>query len=332
MDKIKNMLENLRAKMTFNNKKFLNKDVSKKYDIKKPSKVKKTKRLYLSDLPRMNTFQKAKILTFYFMVLLWAIIIIYPLVMLFLSATNNKGRRETLSFKDGYSFGTDGFTRVMHEGFGKWMTNSLIISLVSMVLIVFIVGLVGFAFSRFNFKAKNRSLLGIMILRIIPTITALIAFYIMGEIFAQKFNLERKYTLIMLYVGGGIVGNIYILKSYMDNIPRSIDESARIDGVGVWKQYWRMIAPLSLPMLSMVAFWSFIGPFGGIILPNMLINDPENFTVAQGLRGLITDGNAAATDYIAYTAGAIMVAIPSLILFIPVQRFMLNDKKEGSGK
>ena len=135
--------------------------------------------------------------------------------------------------------------------------------------------------------------------------------------------------LVIVYVAGGIPANIWLVRGYMLNIPRSMDEAASIDGVSKLQLFFKIILPLSTPIMFFIAVTSFMGPWMDYMLPRYLINMNEKRTLAIGLFDLITGTNA---DFAAFCAGAVLVAIPITILYMAFQRFLLEGLMAGANK
>jgi arabinogalactan oligomer/maltooligosaccharide transport system permease protein len=122
-----------------------------------------------------------------------------------------------------------------------------------MLVTVFMVSLTGYAYSRFRFKGRKISILAIMLIQMIPSILALIAFYIINKLLNESLGVPAYASLIIIYSGGAIAGNTFVLKGYLDSISMEIDDSAKLDGCGNVKTYIRIIMPLARPMLAIIA-------------------------------------------------------------------------------
>ena len=140
----------------------------------------------------------------------------------------------------------------------------------------------------------------------------------------------RQMMLILIYAGGGIAGNTIILKGYLDSISTELDDAAKIDGCSSMKIYRLIIMPIARPMLAIIGLWSFIGPFGDYLLPKVLLNSSADYTLAAGLQTLITDERTI--NQPAFTAGALLTAIPIVILFIVLQKQLVSGLSNGATK
>ena len=120
----------------------------------------------------------------------------------------------------------------------------------------------------------------------------------------------------------------------MDGISTEIDDASKIDGCSTIKTFTKIILPLTKPMLSVVALWSFIGPFGDFILPSLLLNSDKERTVAVGIRTLITPSGQDNTkvNYGAYTAASLLISVPIVLLFLYLQKFIRGGRTAGGVK
>ena len=289
------------------------------------------KKVYLSDEPPLSTAGWVKLFITYGILIFWAMLIIWPLFELVKSTTNNAAV-QYLDTSD-YSFGFNSFSRLFSEtDYIKWITNTLIVAGITSAFTVVLALLMGYAFSRFRFKGKKTSLLSVMLVQMVPTMASLTVFYVIYTILNQSYKISGLTVLILIYIGGGVAGNTFIMKGYMDSISMEIDEAAKIDGLSQWRIFTRIIVPLTKPMIALVALWSFIGPFGDYILPGLLLGtDTTKYTVAKGLNTLV-HGNPRVVDQPAFAAGSILIAVPISILFISLRKFLVGGITAGGVK
>ncbi|WFQ92058.1 hypothetical protein MFERI14815_00674 [Mycoplasma feriruminatoris] len=288
-------------------------------------------KLYLSDKPPLSTSGKIGLAFTYIVLVLWVLIIILPIFQLLLQSFNfwssnastavggeDWGNNARFSFSE-FSFSFANFVYLFEKTrYKNWLINSIVIAVLTMIFMVIITAFIGYAFSRFRFKGKRIGLMSVMLIQMIPTISSFVAFYVLYQILDNKFGFPPMAMLLLIYVGGGIPGNVFVLKGYMDNISTDIDDAARIDGCGNWTTFIKIITPLSKPMLSVIALWSFIGPFGDILLPRLLAGESSQYTMATGLQTLIQDPKN--TSQGAFAAGSLIIALPISILFMSLQK------------
>ena len=171
-----------------------------------------------------------------------------------------------------------------------WMKNSLIISGFVAIVSVVVGAASAFAFSRLKFKGKR---FGIQLLLLIQMFTAILAlsalFVIMERVysFAPSIGLGTPAGLILVYLGGAMGVNIWLLKGFVDSIPVELDDAAKIDGASAAQTYWLIFIPLAAPVLAVVSLLSFIGTFNEFILARLFLVDMDSRTVAVGLQQFI---------------------------------------------
>lgn len=214
-----------------------------------------------------------------------------------------------------------------------WLMNSIFVSSVSTVLVVALSVLAAYSFSRFRFRGRRESLVATLIIQVFPTVTALVAFYLLlnqlGNIIPW-LGLNTLGGLILLYMGGALGSNAFLMKGYFDTIPREIDESAKVDGADEWTTFYRIILPLIRPIIAVVGLLTFIGTFNDYLIPRVLLRDSNTFTLAVGLTTFI--GNDFATDWGIFAAGAVIGAVPITILFLLLQTQLISGLSQGAVK
>ena len=209
----------------------------------------------------------------------------------------------------------------------QWYLNSLKISVFTMLLSLISVSFTAYAFSRFRFKGRKNGLTLFMLLQMIPQFSALTAIFVLGQMLGL---INSHWLLILIYVGGQIPMNSYLLKGYMDTIPMDLDESARIEGASRTRIFWQIIIPLSRPMLAVVAMNGFTGPLGDFALSSVILRNPESYTLPIGLYKLVSDKMGA--SYTTFAAGAILISIPIVIIFLSLQKHFVSSLTAGGTK
>ena len=209
----------------------------------------------------------------------------------------------------------------------QWYLNSLKIGVFTMLLSLISVSFTAYAFSRFRFKGRKNGLTLFMLLQMIPQFSALTAIFVLGQMLGL---INSHWLLILIYVGGQIPMNSYLLKGYMDTIPMDLDESARIDGASRTRIFWQIIIPLSRPMLAVVAMNGFTGPLGDFALSSVILRNPESYTLPIGLYKLVSDKMGA--SYTTFAAGAILISIPIVIVFLSLQKHFVSSLTAGGTK
>lgn len=267
-----------------------------------------------------------KFLTYFYMIAL-ACIVIYPLLITVSSAFKSKG---IMAFKLDFSggFGLDNFRSLFQDTYYlDWYKNTLIIALSVMVVQVLVVTLAGYAFSRYNFIGKKKILIVFLIIQMIPTMSALTAYYVLATILN---GLDHYWFLALIYIGGGIPMNTWLMKGYFDTVPKSLDESARMDGASHFRVFGQIVLPLVKPMIAVQALWAFMSPFGDYLMAKFLLRDQKSYTLAVGLQTLINNPREQKVGM--FAAGAVLSALPIVILFMILQRDFVSGLTNGGTK
>ncbi|MCI4127708.1 sugar ABC transporter permease [Bacillus haynesii] len=211
--------------------------------------------------------------------------------------------------------------------YGKWYVNSLKISIFTMIGSVISVSFTAYAFSRFRFKGRKNALVLFMLLQMIPQFSALVALFVLAQMLGM---MNSHWLLILLYIGGLIPMNTYLMKGYMDSIPIDLDESAKIDGASNTRIFLQIIMPLSKPMIAVVAMNGFTGPLGDFVLSSTILRTPESYTLPIGLYNLVNEVMGA--SYTTFAAGAILISIPVAVIFIMLQKNFVSGLTAGGTK
>ena len=208
-----------------------------------------------------------------------------------------------------------------------WYWNSMKISFFTMVLTLIFVSFTAYSFSRFRFVGRKNGLVLFLLLQMIPQFSALIAIFVLSQMLGL---VNSHLALVLIYVGGMIPMNTYLMKGYIDAIPRDMDESARMDGAGHFRIFCEIIMPLSKPIIAVIALFSFTGPLGDFILSTTILRTPDQFTLPIGLYNLVSMKMGA--SYTTYAAGAVLMSVPVALLFLWLQKFFVSGLTAGGSK
>jgi arabinogalactan oligomer/maltooligosaccharide transport system permease protein len=209
----------------------------------------------------------------------------------------------------------------------QWYINSIKISLFTMAGSLICVTFTAYAFSRFRFKGRKYALTLFLLLQMIPQFSALIALFVLAQILGM---VNSHWLLILLYIGGLIPMNTYLMKGYMDSIPIDLDESAKMDGASSTRIFLQIILPLSKPMAAVVAMNGFTGPLGDFVLSSTILRTPESYTLPVGLFNLVNDVMGA--SYTTFASGALLISIPVAVIFIMLQKNFVSGLTAGGTK
>ena len=218
--------------------------------------------------------------------------------------------------------------------FAIWFWNTMKIAVITSVLTVLICSISAYAFSRFRFKGRRGLLLSVFLIQVFPNSLTMVATFLLIQaigLFLPFMGLNSHGGLILVYLGGAMGINTWLMKGYFDSVPRSLDESARIDGASNWQIYWRIILPVVRPILAVVALLSFIAAYSDFLIPQIVLQDTRQFTMAVGLT-LFIRGGQYSEEWGIFSAGALIGAIPIVTLYLFLQRFLVGGLTTGAVK
>lgn len=265
----------------------------------------------------------------YFFLILVVLIVLYPVAFTIngaFSATNSLASLSLVPIPTRPSLAQ--FQRLFTKyQYWRWYLNTLQVAVMNTALSVSVTVTAAYVFSRFRFKGKKLMMSSFLVFQILPSFVSMVAIYV---ILWRLGGLNQLWGLVLVYSAGSIPYNTWLIKGYFDTIPRSIDEAARVDGAGHFAVYWRITLPNAMPMVSFLAITSFTGPWMDFIFPRLVLRSDNVKTLAVGLFDLI---NGRSNDnYTMFAAGALLVAIPFIVLFMLGQKFMIRTLAAGAVK
>ena len=205
--------------------------------------------------------------------------------------------------------------------------NSMKISIISMSFTLILVSISAYSFSRFKFRGRKNGLMIFLLLQMVPQFSALVAIFVLGQLLGL---INNHFYLILIYVGGQIPFNTYLMKGYLDSIPKELDEAALIDGANSFQVFTKVILPLARPIIAVVAFNSFTAPLGDYIISSTVLRTEANYTLPQGLFMMVN--NKMGASYTMFAAGAILIAIPVTCVFMMIKKNFISGLTAGSAK
>lgn len=217
--------------------------------------------------------------------------------------------------------------------FMLWVRNSILVCGTSSLLALCFSTTAGYAFSRFRFVGRKYGLLTLVILQMFPAMMAMWALYMLLELLDRwtggiiGFNLVG---LTLIYAGGGIPFNIWMIKGYLDSIPKELEESAYVDGASKWQTFSLVTLPLMGPILVVVGVLTFIGAYNDFLIPSIVLLDDSQYTLAVGLRSFIS--GRYDTNWAEFAAASVLGALPILVVFLSLQRFLVEGMTKGAVK
>jgi len=232
--------------------------------------------------------------------------------------------------------GFDNYRTLLSSGefpFWTWFWNSLKIALITDVLSLSITTIAAYAFSRFRFRGRQTLLKAILLIQVFPALLALVATFLMisqiGDVI-PAFGLNTHASLILVYLGGAMGINIWLMKGFLDTIPRDIDESAMVEGATDWQIFTRLILPLLRPILVVIAILNYIATYSEFILARVLLKGSEQYTLMVGLQ--VFAGAQFNQRWGVFAAGVLIGALPIMIIYLLLQDQIVGGLTQGAVK
>ncbi|MGP4105680.1 sugar ABC transporter permease [Virgibacillus sp. L01] len=271
---------------------------------------------------------KLEVYAIYIIIAIVSIIIFYPLIWT-VGMSLNQGSSLYSSSIIPENFSLEHYKWLFSDGsdYLIWYKNSLIVSSFVAAGSVILTSLIAYAFSRYQFVGRKNGLYVFLLLQMFPVMMAMVALYIFLNMIGL---LDTLSGLILIYLGGQIPFNAWLVKGYFDTIPRELDQAARIDGAGHLRVFWSIMLPLAKPILAVVALFNFMMPMFDFLLPSIVLTSESNYTLAVGLFNFIND--QFSNNFTRFAAGSILVAIPIAGIYLFLQRYLISGLTAGGSK
>jgi arabinogalactan oligomer / maltooligosaccharide transport system permease protein len=214
-----------------------------------------------------------------------------------------------------------------------WYLNTMVVAACTAVVTVLLGALAAYAFSRFRFKGRRIGLLSLLLIQMFPQLLLVVAIYLIvlqsGDVFGF-IGLNTLTGLVVVYLGGVMGVNVWLMKGFFDTIPAELDESARVDGATPAQVFWGVILPLAVPVLAVIGLFSFIGVVNEFVIASVLLQEQDKFTLTRGLWGFIDQKYSE--NWGTFSAGVLLAAPPIVALFLFLQRFIVSGLTGGAVK
>ncbi len=257
---------------------------------------------------------------------------LFPIVFI-ISASLNPGGTMTGSNRLFRQVSFENYAALNDTRFWQWFGNSLFISITTAVGTVLMGAAAAYAFSRFRFTGRRIGLTALLIIQMFPQMLAFVAVFLLVRTIGMAFpslGFNSNLTLIAVYLGGALGVNTFLMYGFFNTIPVSLDEAAKIDGATHTQIYWTIILRLVAPILAVVGLLSFITSFGEYILASLILPSQHEWTLAIGLFNWVSDQLNA--NWGLFAAGAVISALPVLVLFQLLQKYIVGGLTAGSVK
>jgi arabinogalactan oligomer/maltooligosaccharide transport system permease protein len=259
---------------------------------------------------------------------------LFPIVFVLSAALNPLG---TLSSTDAVptGFTVSNFANLFERtAFAHWALNSIMIAAIASAVAVFLSMLAAYAFSRMRFAGRQVGLLSLLLIQMFPQFLAVVAIYLMFVRIGgywPSLGFSSPWGLILLYLGGALGVNTWLMKGFLDTVPRELDEAARVDGASHVQVFFRIMLPLVTPILAVTGLLVFIGTVNEFLLASVFLYEPESKTLAVGLYGLLA-GDQRDNNFGMFCAGSLLTAVPTVLVFQVLQRYIVSGLTAGAVK
>ena len=239
---------------------------------------------------------------------------------------DNAFQSKSLAFISANS-GWDSYLKLLTETqFLIWLKNSIVISIAVTILGVALASTSAYALSRYKFKGRQLGMTSLLTTQMFPATMLLLPFFII----LSKLGLINSYLgLVIIYSSTALPFCIWQMKGFYDTIPHALEESAYMDGCNHFQAFYKIVLPLSTPALVITALFSFMASWSEYVVAAIILQDPELYTLPLGLKSF---QSSLATEWGLYAAGAVVISIPVVILFISLSRFLISGLTMGSVK
>jgi arabinogalactan oligomer / maltooligosaccharide transport system permease protein len=214
-----------------------------------------------------------------------------------------------------------------------WFLNSVLIAGCTALFTTILGALAAYAFSRFRFRGRRLGMLMLLLIQMFPQLLAVAAIYLIvhniGGVFPQ-IGIDRQAAVVIVFLGGAMGVQAWLIKGFFDTIPVELDESARVDGATPAQIFWGVVMPLAAPVLAVVALISFVFTLNEFVISSALLQTSGHLTLPVGMNQLVT--NQYDQTWGPFTAGALLAAVPVVLLFLFLQRWIIGGLTQGAVK
>jgi len=210
--------------------------------------------------------------------------------------------------------------------FGMYLFNSLLYTTAVVVGVIFVASLAAYAFSRFEFPGKNVLFILLISTMMIPIPATIIPLYVLLN---ELGLINTRLGYILPQVNGGLALGIFLMKTFFDDLPKDLEDSARIDGCGRLRVYWHIALPLAKPAIVVLAIFNILAVWNEYILAMLIFSDKELMPLQ---RGLMVFQGAHITEYPLLMAGIVITLMPVLVVYLILQKHIIKGIAAGAVK
>ncbi|MET7836603.1 sugar ABC transporter permease [Micromonospora sediminicola] len=258
---------------------------------------------------------------------------LFPILFVISAALNPLG---TLSSTELLPTGAslENFTNLFDRtAFAHWFLNSLLLAGVASFASIFLSALAAYAFSRMRFAGRRVGLLTLLLIQMFPQFLAIVAIFLIFTTVTDLYpaiGFNTPWGLFLLYMGGALGANTWLMKGFFDTLPKELDESATMDGASHVQVFFRIMLPLVAPILAVTGLLAFIGSINEFIIANVFLTNTESKTLAVGMYGLVAGERN--NNFGIFAAGTLLTAVPTVLVFQLLQRYIVSGLTSGAVK
>src|SRR5690348_6943122 len=257
--------------------------------------------------------------------ILTVIICLFPLVIII--STSFKTPNDVFDLKILPTHPTlSNYQYVLSGDFLTWLGNSLKIGAMTTIVGLAFSAPAAYAVSRWRFIGKQGLLVMFLVTQMFPAVLLIVPLYIL---FAQLNLLDNIFGLVIAYATTALPFSVWMLKNFFDTVPKELDEASRVDGLGPFRTFWRIILPLTIPGVAVVGFFNFMTSWNEFMMAFTFLSSNANLTLPVGIQHFV---NVFNVQWQYLTAAAVMMTIPVLLLFFWAQRYLISGLTGGSVK
>ncbi|NLP35721.1 MAG: sugar ABC transporter permease [Clostridiales bacterium] len=279
-----------------------------------------------NDRPRLSRTERVRLNVSRVVIWFAIILTLYPAVWI-LMASFAKGESFFMKSLFPKSLTLSNYAKLLQKtDFITWVINTLKISFAVTIVQIILTATAAYAFSRMRFVGRKRGLMSLILLQVFPSSMAVAGYYTL----VYRFGLVDSSIALILVLSGGSAFNIWLLKSYIDTVPKELDESAFLDGAGHFRVFIKIILPLALPQITVISLFSFIAAYSEYVIASIFIQSPQKRTLALGMQMFLDHQFAA--NWTLFAAAAVLSSLPIMIIFMMLQNYIQSGLTAGGIK
>lgn len=276
--------------------------------------------------PKLKRGEKRNLFISRIIIWITIVLVMFPALWIVM-ASFSKGDSFFMSTLIPKKMGVANYISLFKEtDFMIWVANSLKMCMLVAIIQLLLTTTAAYAFSRIRFPGRAKGLMTLLVLQVFPSSMALAGYYVI----IYKFGLVNNLLVIVFVLAAGSAYNIWLLKSYIDGIPKELDESAFVDGAGHLTVFRKVILPLASPQIAVIFIFSFISTYSEYVISSVFLQTPNNFTLAIGLQSFIVDQFNA--HWTMFAAAAVLASLPVMIVFMLLQKYIQGGLVSGGVK